>query len=297
MVEDRYYMRQTAYEPRQSATVILLVANAVAFLIQCFCYGYPPTPRFGDYFALSSLGIRQGYVWQLLTFQFMHANLWHLLGNCWVIFAFGRELEHFLGKSRFLALYFSSGLLGGLLQVTLGFLLPHSQFATSVVGASAGAFGLVAAFAFLHPEEPLTLLLFYVLPVSLRAKYVLLFSILLAVFGMVFPVGNMANAAHLGGIAGGMLFIHYVPKWNWQWRWPRFGRSRPTPARQPVKVRVEKQAGWGAAREVDQDRRGDDYVSREVDPILDKISAHGIHSLTEKERRILEDARNRMAKR
>jgi len=291
-------MRQMPFEARRSATMLLLLANVIAFVLECWFYHYPPRlhPPGYEYLALSADGIRHGFVWQLLTFQFMHAGLLHLFFNCWAIYMFGRHLEEVLGKTRFLVLYFSSGVLGGLVQAGLGLLLPYGQFAAPVIGASAGALGLVAAYTMLNPEQPLVFLIFFVLPISVQAKYFLLVTALLAVFGMIFPADNLANAAHLGGILGGILFIRYALHWNW--RLPRLGilsRRFSPPPRPP---RSEKRAAWPSATEGgDDDLRAEDFVSREVDPILDKISAHGIHSLTERERRILERARARMAKR
>src|SRR3974390_1520451 len=173
MLEDRYYMRQSPFDTRRSATIGLLIANVAAFFFQCVRYGYPPGEHLppGDPLALSWQGLAQGYIWQLVTFQFMHAGLLHLLGNCWVIYVFGREIEQALGAKRFLTLYFASGIIGGLVQALAGGLAAHyyltSEWARSfmgpTVGASAGALGLLAGFAMLYPERPLMLLLFFVI--------------------------------------------------------------------------------------------------------------------------------------
>ncbi len=74
------------------------------------------------YFALSVEGLRHGFVWQLLTYQFMHGGLLHLLLNCWAIYVFGREVEETLGRNSFLTLYFTSGVIGGLFQALAGVL-------------------------------------------------------------------------------------------------------------------------------------------------------------------------------
>ena len=298
-------MRQSPFDSRRSATVILLIVNVVAFLIECVHYGTSPRFLPEDYFALSWDGLKHGYVWQLLSFQFLHANIWHLLFNCLAIYMFGREVELSLGAKRFLILYFSSGVIGGLLQDSAGSLAEifrnsewARSFAAPTVGASAGAFGLIAAFATLFPERSLTLLLFFIIPVTMRAKFLLLFSGLLAIFGILFPgsTGNMANAAHLGGMLTGIFFIRYALHWNF--RWPTLGRRRGEPPRRLVKVNSASSALWGRAKSItDVDVPAEDFLSREVDPILDKISAHGIQSLTERERRILEAARERMGKR
>jgi membrane associated rhomboid family serine protease len=234
-------------------------------------------------------------VWQLLTYQFLHGGLLHLLLNCWAIYVFGRAIEEALGWKSFLTLYFSSGVAGGLFQVLLG-VVAGGVYAAPMVGASAGAFGLVAAFATLYPERLLTLLLFFVIPVSMRAKYLLLFSGLLAAFGIVFPGDGIAHGAHLGGMIAGVAFVRYAL--HWHWHWPRFPQRRARPFRPLVKVSRRESGGWGSSKVVEEeDLPPEEFLSREVDPILDKISAHGIQSLTERERRVLEAAREKMGRR
>jgi membrane associated rhomboid family serine protease len=286
-------MRQRPFNSHRSATVMLLIANVAAFILQTALSRFSDFPA--KYLALSLWGLEHGCLWQLLTYQFMHANVLHLLFNCWAVYVFGRDVEMALGRKTFLALYFSSGVLGGLTQALAGLTLGDA-FAGSVVGASAAAFGLVAAFAMLLPDR--VLLLFFILP--MRARWLLAFCAGLAILGIVSPPDGTALAAHLGGMLAGILFIRYAIHWplpNW-WRWPRF-EHRPSPSpRRLVKARSLKPGFWTGNKETLQDDLPpDEFVSKEVDPILDKISAHGIHSLTERERRVLETARAKMAKR
>ena len=285
-------MRQSPFDARRSVTVTLLIALVVAFVAQAIVERWVSSSFINTYLALSVEGLRHGFVWQLLTFQFLHGGPIHLLLNCWAIYVFGREMEDTLGPKRFLGLYFLSGVLGGLVQALFGLLL-GGWFAVPVVGASAGAFGLVAAFAALYPERPFTLLLFFILPVTMRAKFLLLFEGLAALFGIVFQSGNVAHAAHLGGLLTGIVFVRYAP----YWQWPRFPRRQRQPVRRVARVPSSKGAFWGRSKEADEELPADEFLRKEVDPILDKISAHGIQSLTEKERRILEAAREKMAKR
>jgi membrane associated rhomboid family serine protease len=286
-------MRRPAFRSAWSATVVLLVVNVVAFILQSLLSQFSGFPV-DDWFALSVEGLRRGFVWQLLTYQFMHGGWLHLLLNCWAIFVFGREVEAMLGRGRFLALYFSSGVIGGVFQALAGVLL-GGRFTASVVGASAGAFGLVAAFAMLYPEQPVMLFPF---PLSLRAKFLLLFSGLIAVLGLILPMGNVAHAAHLGGVLTGMAFVRLALHWNWRWHWPRFQRSRSQPVRPLVHAQRRPAVLWSQKQGgLDEDLSPDEFLSKAVDPILDKISAHGIQSLTERERRILEAAREKMVRR
>jgi hypothetical protein len=121
----------------------------------------------------------------------------------------------------------------------------------------------------------------------------LLFSGVVAVFGVLFPGGNVAHAAHLGGMIAGVAFIRFAP----YWRWPQLPRRQPRLARKLARVPTPG-SFWGRTKEATREELpAEEFLSKEVDPILDKISAHGIQSLTERERRILEAARERMAKR
>jgi hypothetical protein len=130
----------------------------------------------------------------------------------------------------------------------------------------------------------------------MRAKFLLLFSALLTVFGLIFPTDNIAHAAHLGGMLTGIFFVRYVIYWHWHW--PSLNRTRSQPFRPLVKTTHRAATGWGQSNaSVEEDLPPDEFLSKAVDPILDKISAHGIQSLTERERRILQTAREKMVKR
>jgi membrane associated rhomboid family serine protease len=302
---DRHYMRQSSGGLNWSATLVLILALVIAFIVKLTVL----TPGFtGDYLALSVPGIQRGFIWELLTFQFLHDGWIHLLLNCWAIFLFGRELEWTLGKARFLTLYFASGVIGGLLQIMGAWIWP-TQLGGSVVGASAGAFGLVAAFAMRDPERQLTMLLYFILPLRLRAKTLLIISIVLAGLGIAFPRsmfgGHIAHLAHLGGILTGVVWMKLgwhrdyirLPWEGWLDRWQQWRSSRKQqPKRELINAPAAKLSRWRPQPEASE-LPSEEFISREVDPILDKISAHGIQSLTERERKILEAARNRMAKR
>ena len=303
MLEDRPYMRRSSFAPRWSLTVLLVIASVLAYIGQVVLFQSWSERKLFGYFALSPEGLAHGYIWQLLTFQFMHGGILHLLFNCLAIYMFGREVEETLGPSRFLTLYFCSGIFGGILQVGLGQFLANVfqnyRMMGPVLGASAGAFGLIAAFAVLYPEKPLTMLIYFVIPVTMRAKFLLLFEGLFALGGLGWAISRdprgtqVAHAAHLGGMLTGIIFVRYAV----HWQWPQFHRTQRRPVQRLVKVPSQKGALWGRKETVTEDLPPEEFLSKEVDPILDKISAHGIQSLTERERRILQAAREKMGKR
>jgi membrane associated rhomboid family serine protease len=297
MLEDRDYMRQPDYGPKVSFTVAILIVNAIVFIVQLATAHVPNGPEIqGTYFALSLTGIKAGYVWQLLTFQFMHANWMHILFNSLAIFFFGRSVETAIGGGRFLALYFSSGIIGGLVQVLFALITGEDG---PVVGASAGAAGLVGAFALLAWNERFTLFLYF-LPINMRGKTLLWVSLALSGVGLLTPNSGIANAAHLGGILTGVLYVLlivqgrlHLPSFP-QWRLS----SRPTTPRELAAKHAGKKSYWQTTKiPPDEDLTPAEYLQKEVDPILDKISAHGIQSLTAREREILEKARSKMNKR
>jgi membrane associated rhomboid family serine protease len=289
MLEDRDYMRQPEYHTsRVSFTVMLLIVNAVVFLVQLVSANFPHGEDIQyQYFALSLDGLRQGYVWQLLTFQFMHGGWMHIIFNSLAIFFFGRPVETVLGSKRFIGLYFVSGTIGGLVQSLFALAIP--SFDVPVVGASAGAMGLVAAFAVINWTERFTLL-FYFIPITMNGKTLLWASIGLAVLGMLNVNSHIANAAHLGGIVAGFFYARQILHGNWP-RWKLF-RRRERP-REVVATRTKENKFWRSAPE-EEDVSTDQFLQNEVDPILEKISANGIKSLTAREREILEAARKKM---
>jgi membrane associated rhomboid family serine protease len=296
MLEDRDYMRQPAYHgPRVSVAIALVTVNAAIFVLQLLAQQFfPHGAQIGEnYFALSLDGLKSGYVWQLLTFQFMHAGWLHLIFNCLAIFFFGRPVEMVLGRARFLALYFSSGILGGALQMLFALLIPK-YFDAPIVGASAGAYGLVAAFAVINWTERFTLLIYFV-PVTMRGKTLLWGSIVFTILYALVPNSGVANVAHLGGILTGFFYMRQIFEGRWHWPQWKFPLRRREP-RELVAVGKGQNKFRNSTAETEEEFSTDEFLKNEVDPILDKISARGIQSLTAREREILESARKKMTR-
>jgi membrane associated rhomboid family serine protease len=298
---DRTYMRDDYNPPRY--TTILIIVLIVAFVLEAAYLFYAPSqqvlgrlPPLLEYLGLSVDGLRHGRAWQLLTFQFLHAAPmpFHVLFNCLALYFFGRSVEETLGSRRFLGLYLLSGVLGGLLQVLTTIILPHHKD-ISVVGASAGVCGIIAIFCALYPMRELTAWLYF-FPITIRARYLLWFVTGLSIYGTIIPFEAVAHAAHLGGILTGLAYVRWfhdserLSGFSGFWRRLRPRRSRPI-----VKVRFPRGADDALPAEPGE-LGATDFISKEVDPILEKISAHGIHSLTDHEKKILQAARSKMEK-
>ncbi|MBM3881036.1 MAG: rhomboid family intramembrane serine protease [Verrucomicrobia bacterium] len=298
MLYDRSYMREPTYRTRWSLTMILIVVNTGCFFSQLL--GEQPTlrplGRLLSYLALRPSDLAHGFIWQLLTFQFLHGGFLHLLINCAMLYMFGRTVEDALGRNSFLKLYLGCGMAGGLLQAGLSWVFPLHFGDRGVVGASAGVFGLIAAFAVMNRESPITTLIAFIIPVTMRAKYLLLVETVIAVLGLLDRGSGIAHGAHLGGMLAAIAYVRYfVLREHRPFRWPRF--LVPVRRAELVNAPAPKGRAWQrrAARPPEEVPPAE-FISREVDPILDKISAHGIQSLTERERKILEMARSKMTR-
>lgn len=276
MLSDRDYMNP-AHGPGaggRSALMPILIATCVIHLLQ-----YVMHPQLTLFLQLSGGGLRSGGVWRLFTYMLAHASWWHLFVNMWMLYLFGRLVEQELGPRRFLRLYVVAGLTGGLLWVAANW---NSRI--PVVGASGAVFGVMGAAALLFPTMRV-MLLFPPIPMKLRTLVICcaVFEILMELQHSRSQVGGgIAHLAHLGGLAGGLLYLRYLLNARSSRGGGWFGRRRtPRRPKEPMLF---------------PGRDSGDVISSDIDPILDKIGEQGLASLTAEERAILERARKRLRK-
>ncbi len=178
----------------------IIILNVGAFLVTTFM------PELIGYFGLTPrLVVTRGWIWQLATYMFLHAGALHLLFNMLGIWMFGVELERRWGTQFFIRYYAVSGIGGGLTFLLIS-LLPFAAVAptyvTPAVGASGALFGLLLAFAIYYPERPILLLLVWV-----PAKIFVMIYGGLALLNTFQPSRGVADAAHLGGMIFGYLYL------------------------------------------------------------------------------------------
>lgn len=240
---------------------------------------YPLLEGFGHFSLFMGFWPRME-VWRVITFQFIHANFMHVFFNMFGLYIFGGMVEQYLGRKRYLAFYLVCGICGALMYLllsllaTIGVHLPGSLAmmrdpATSLVGASAGVFGVIMACAHIAPNRMLMLLF---PPIPIKMKYLAYGYVGIAAYNLLVGGQNAGgDAAHIGGAIGGFFFIrnaHLLREF--------FAIGRP------------RDGGGGSRR---SDRRRERAVSRsEIDRVLAKVHAQGIHSLTDREKKLLEQA-------
>lgn len=142
--------------------------------------------------------------WQLVTYAFLHGNIIHLAFNMYGLWMFGSELERLLGHRPFLKLYFVSVLSAAFMQLLI------TSFTGSVyptIGASGGVFGLLLAYGIFFPKRIIVLLIPPIpMPVWL---FVILYAAIELTLGVTGTEAGVAHFAHLGGMIGSFLLIHY----------------------------------------------------------------------------------------
>ena len=179
-------------------TQALIVANCAIFFIDSLSRG-----SFAMAFALWPIG-PQFLPWQLLTYAFLHGGLSHLAFNMFGLYMFGGDVERVWGARRYLAFYLFCAVSAGVMQIIVT-ALTGDYYPT--VGASGALFGLLLAFARCFPYR----VVMPIFPPSpMRAPvFVTVFGIIELVLGVTGTQAGVAHFAHLGGLAGGYLFMRF----------------------------------------------------------------------------------------
>jgi membrane associated rhomboid family serine protease len=307
MLENRDYMRGkpdpgSPFRLRWNASTLLMVSLVILYALQCVNDVYIHSPA-ELWLGLSAQGLASGYLWQLVTFQFLHGSFWHLFGNLLGLFFFGRFVESIMGTRRFLVAYFFAGIIGGILQGILMLTFPM-HYGLLLFGASAGISGLFAIFAMV--ERQTEVYVYFILPV--RALTLLYVFVAISLFFTIVPSSrdHTAHAAHLGGLVAGILWVklgwhHDYVRLPWEGLLDRWRRWRPSLSRERKRALVRaasvKSDSWKRPEtDAPEEVPTAEFISKEVDPILDKISKQGIHTLTERERKILDAARKKISR-
>lgn len=239
-----------------SVTTSLIIINIVVFLVglsvqkpSLLALSIPWSPEkasvfhiFGAYSWFTCF--MEGQLWRLVTYQFVHANLGHILFNMWALYFFGPAIENIMGGRRFLLYYLICGISGALFSSLLagmglyvsipmspdtlayvnelahyvgyeGLVMPWQMM--PMVGASAAIYGVMVAAAFMYPDVSISLLF---PPVTMKLRTFALCVIALASATILFNWSNAGGeAGHLGGIIMGTLImmawkLHYRLKYR-----------------------------------------------------------------------------------
>jgi len=254
---------QTRYvlPPITRAVKWLLISNVAIFLFEAISGQFEAgaTNYFEEWGALTPESwVQIAQVWRLITCQWLHAGIWHILFNMLWLFFLGPRLEAYWGARKFMFYYLLCGTAGGIIYVlaTLIHLLPPLP----LVGASGGIMGVLAACAILFPAD---VVIFIIFPLPIRVV-----AIIFAAISVVnaFTGSNVGGEiAHLTGMGAGAAYI---------WLSPRLGR----------RIVTRRRGAW------DKKMQRQRELQLEVDRILDKVHEQGLSSLSRQEKQLLQEA-------
>lgn len=274
---DYAYERQPGIHLRSPQTVVgsIVLINIGVYVLQLLI-----EPFTAWFYAVPNWFQRPWEIYRLLTYGFLHDYrgfgenfnvAFHLIGNMFLFWLLGRDLEQLYGKRAFLLFYlwaiFFAGLFWSLSEASLGHDVP-------MYGASGGVTAIFVLYAFHFPHREM--LLFFVLPVPMWL--LALFLVGHDIYGSIYRTSNIAFTAHLAGAVAGLYFYKFGFS---PFAWIADRLSGVKLKRKP-KLRVHRP-------DLDEDLEED----TRQEEILRKINEHGIDSLTDSERRYLEQASER----
>ncbi len=207
-----------SFPPFTPAVKQLLIANFAIFLLEAAVDAFVSPvfrPWMNFHFGLvPALTILHGWLWQLVSYSFLHEGLLHVLFNMLALWMFGAQLEIDWGYSLFMQFYFFCVIGAALTTIAVSFVgLLGASPATTTVGASGGIYGLLLAFGMLHGESEIML---FPLPFLIKAKYFVIGIIGLALYGALSSAHTLGQStaymAHLGGLLFGYIFLKFVPR-------------------------------------------------------------------------------------
>lgn len=189
----------------------LLASNVIVFIIQSIFLqgmtfgGLPIDVVVMEKFALWPATSGSFLPWQLLSYQFMHGGISHLLFNMLALWMFGVELEYIWGSRKFAAYYVLSGIAAGVFHLVITPLLGGGLAPT--IGASGSIMGILLAFGMTFPDRPIMMFpLFFPIPARI---FVMIYAGFDLINGLFNAGDGVAHFAHLGGALGGFLLIKF----------------------------------------------------------------------------------------
>lgn len=165
-------------------------------------------------FALVPYLVVRGWIWQLVSYSFLHEGILHLLFNMLGLWMFGAQFEQDWGSRKFLEFYFFCVIGAALTTIAVSYtgfggVLPT----TKTVGASGGVLGILMAFGLIYGEREIML---FPIPFSIKAKYfvagIAFITVVEAISASSGHGEAIAYSAHLGGLLFGFLYVKFMPK-------------------------------------------------------------------------------------
>jgi membrane associated rhomboid family serine protease len=247
----------------------LLGLNVLAFIAQLILTAWDRAFIL-EYLALSDRGISSAYAWQFFTAALLHSSIWQFAANILVLYFVGRDVEAIIGERRLLFLYVFGAFAGELGHL---FSMPSDCV---LFGAGGGIAAIFIAYATILPELEVNTLLLFMLPVRVKMRRLAQIAVAVAVAVLLVDrSGSVGHSAFLGGAVAGWCYAHLL------------GFGRPSFLQRMVRQRR-------AESERLRNMTAEEFLVQEIDPVLEKIAARGLGSLSRREKRLLAQGREKI---
>jgi membrane associated rhomboid family serine protease len=281
--------------------VVLICVICICVFISQYVFRFGWVTEMGQEYPLGAtskwLLLNEGKIWTLVTYIFVHGDFYHILFNLILIWFLGRILVQLISNKHFVSIFLLSGILGALLHILT------TNIDAPLVGASAGGFGILIATAAIIPNQVFNVLLFFVIPIRCRIKYLALGFVYVEIAfflidrsvgqGVNIPmVSGVAHAAHLGGALAGWLYIRSFNIGGVRVSLGFLKKMRGKAEKKSLKRNFKRKGKVVSAKvvtEVDgKVFESDEFTVDIINPLLEKISQNGMSSLTREEQQTLE---------
>jgi membrane associated rhomboid family serine protease len=204
--------------PFTNAVKWLVISNAVVFLLITLLkvVNYELSSIASGFLELVPQLVMRGYIWQLVTYSFIHIGLFHILFNMLALWMFGAQLESDWGSKKFTEFYFFCVIGAALTTIAVAYTgVGGVSPAAATAGASGGVLGILMAFGIIYANQEIML---FPIPISIKAKYfiaAIAFIELISAINAADPRqrgDSVAYVAHLGGLLFGFLYVKFAPR-------------------------------------------------------------------------------------
>jgi len=201
MMKDSFLNKKFRYT-YSNAALYLVIANLFVYFLTNYTSITIGGMRLIYWMSLIPIYVEQGWVWQFVTYMFVHGSLMHLFFNMFALIMFGRMLEQTIGTREFLLFYFLCGILGGV--VSYLFYILQGSYIVAVMGASGCIYALLFLCAVLFPTA--RILFFFFIP--MKMPYAVMIYIAIEIFSQIYGVASgVAHLIHLSCIAIAWLYV------------------------------------------------------------------------------------------
>ena len=287
----------------------IMIINVIVYLLQILGTNLISRGFLEYNFSLHYISILYEYkFWQVFTYMFLHGGFWHILFNMLALFFIGCEIEREWGSRHFLRYYLATGVGAGIFifAVDSFYVLISPESIANLgytLGASGAIFGLLLAYSLLYNERRITLLLFFIIPVTIKAKNLLVVCLGLS-FLLPFLFGSdvrISNSGHIGGVLAGFVYfliyrnnstyfycVHTM-KQGWQKIKGAFSSSNVRIVKNQQRPSTPfNKSSFRFQDKIDETKMSESEIESKIDDLLDKISLLGLKGLTEGEKSFLQ---------